>query len=64
LKFLGQIPIVQSIREGGDNGSPVAADGDSVTGIAFAEIAKKVAQQVHVRNIAKAPTKKVKISRK
>lgn len=64
LKFLGQIPIVQSICEGGDSGVPVAADNESATGLAFAEVAKKVARQVHVRNIAKAPTKKVKISRK
>ncbi len=64
LKFLGQIPIVQSIREGGDNGVPVAADAESITGQAFADVAKQVAQQVHVRNIQKAPTKKVKITRK
>jgi ATP-binding protein involved in chromosome partitioning len=64
LKLLGQIPIVQSIREGGDSGTPVAADSDSVTGTAFAGIAKSVIHQVHLRNIQKAPTKKVKITRK
>lgn len=64
LKLLGQIPIVQSIREGGDNGTPVAADTDSVTGMAFAEVAKSIAHQVHIRNIERAPTKKVKITRK
>ena len=64
LPFLGQIPIVQSIREGGDYGTPVAADRDSMTGAAFAEVAKNVMHRVHIRNIQLAPTKKVKISRK
>jgi ATP-binding protein involved in chromosome partitioning len=64
LKLLGQIPIVQSIREGGDQGTPVAAETDSITGIAFAELAKSLAHQVHIRNIERAPTKKVKITRK
>ena len=35
VPLLGQIPIVQSICEGGDNGTPVVLDGDSVTGRAF-----------------------------
>ncbi|QGY44602.1 P-loop NTPase [Maribellus comscasis] len=64
LKLLGQIPIVQSIREGGDAGTPVAANGETVTGMAFTELAKSVKHQVHLRNIQKAPTKKVKITRK
>lgn len=64
LPLLGQIPIVQSIREGGDSGTPVAVNSDSVTGAAFAEVAKNVAHQTHLRNIKRAPTKKVKITRK
>ncbi len=64
IPFLGQIPIVQSIREGGDSGMPSALDKESVTGLAFAEIAKKVEHRIHLRNIQRAPTKKVKISRK
>jgi ATP-binding protein involved in chromosome partitioning len=64
LTLLGQIPIVQSIREGGDNGIPVALKEDSVTGQAFAEVAKNVVHRVHIRNIQMAPTKKVKVSRK
>ncbi|MEZ5104607.1 MAG: Mrp/NBP35 family ATP-binding protein [Draconibacterium sp.] len=64
LPFLGQIPIVQSIREGGDSGNPVAANGDTVTGAAFEEVAKNVMHRVHIRNIQLAPTKKVKITRK
>ena len=64
LKLLGQIPIVQSMREGGDSGVPIAADTGSVTGLAFAEVARNVIHQLHLRNIQRAPTKKVKITRK
>ena len=64
LKLLGQIPIVQSIREGGDKGIPSAVNAGSVTGMAFAEVAKNLVHQVHVRNIERAPTQKVKITRK
>jgi ATP-binding protein involved in chromosome partitioning len=64
LKLLGQIPIVQSIREGGDQGIPSATDPNSVTGTAFAEVAKNLIHQLHIRNIERAPTKKVKITRK
>ena len=63
LNFLGQIPIVQRIREGGDSGNPVAKDSDSITGMAFAEIAVNLKHRVHIRNIQMAPTKKVKVSR-
>lgn len=64
LKLLGQIPLVQSIREGGDQGIPSAANPDSITGLAFADVAKNLMHQLHVRNIQRAPTKKVKITRK
>lgn len=64
ITLLGQVPLVQSIREGGDNGNPVAADGNSVTGMAFADMAEKVIKAVRIRNIEMAPTKKVKISRR
>lgn len=64
IPFLGQIPIVQSIREGGDTGTPVTTNTDSVTGAAFVEVAKNMEHRVHIRNIKLAPTKKVEISRK
>lgn len=50
VPLLGQIPIVQSIREGGDSGKPVALDPDTVTGNAFAELAIKVVERVNYRN--------------
>ena len=48
--LLGQIPIVQSIREGGDDGQPVALNADSVTGMAFAQLAENVVEAVDKRN--------------
>ena len=43
IPLLGQIPIVQSIREGGDAGEPVALS-SRPDGLAFIEIAKKLAE--------------------
>ncbi len=64
LKLLGQIPIVQSIREGGDEGIPSALHTETVIGMAFSEVAKNLVHQIHLRNIERAPTKKVRITRK
>jgi ATP-binding protein involved in chromosome partitioning len=59
--LLGQIPIVQSIREGGDSGNPVALDGSTMIGKAFNDLASSVAQQVAIRNANLEPTKVVEI---
>ncbi|HBL74355.1 MAG: sodium:proton antiporter [Bacteroidetes bacterium GWF2_42_66] len=64
LVLMGQIPIVQSIREGGDSGNPSAADPASPVGQAFAEIAESLITQLKIRNRDIDPTKKVKVSRK
>ncbi len=45
IPFLGQIPLVQGIREGGDNGEPVAL-GSRPDSQAFLEIARKLAESV------------------
>ncbi|GAB3421514.1 Mrp/NBP35 family ATP-binding protein [Niabella aquatica] len=44
LPFLGEIPLVQSIREGGDIGIPVMMSDDEITKQAFMELADKVAR--------------------
>jgi ATP-binding protein involved in chromosome partitioning len=60
--FLGEIPLVQSIREAGDVGHPVALqDGTSLEG-AFVEIAKNMAAQLVKRNKNLPPTEIVKIT--
>lgn len=61
LAFLGQIPLVQSIREGGDNGIPAMEGTDLVTQKAFEDFAGLTARNIAIRN-AKAPqTKPVEI---
>jgi ATP-binding protein involved in chromosome partitioning len=60
VPLLGQIPLVQSIREGSDNGEPVAL-ADSVTGNAFLALAQEVVKKVGQRNAEQAPTIKVQI---
>ncbi|WP_071147253.1 Mrp/NBP35 family ATP-binding protein [Bacteroides ihuae] len=61
VPLLGQIPIVQSICESGDNGTPVALDEDSVTGRAFLSLAASMVRQVDRRNVEAAPTKIVEM---
>lgn len=46
LRLLGQIPIVQSIMEGGETGAPVALDENTVTGQAFRDLALHVIEAV------------------
>ena len=60
VPLLGQIPIVQSICENGDKGTPVALDENSVTGQAFIELARNVVAQTEKRNAEMAPTQIVK----
>ena len=62
VPLLGQIPIVQGIREGGDEGKPVALDGSTIIGHAFDQLAETVAQQIAIRNANLAPTKIVEIT--
>ena len=45
IPLLGQIPIVQSIREGGDAGEP-AALGSRPDSLAFLDLAAKLAEQI------------------
>jgi ATP-binding protein involved in chromosome partitioning len=50
LPFLGQIPLVQNIREGGDIGVPVMMTDDSITKKAFEEFASHVVRSISMRN--------------
>jgi len=50
LPFLGQIPLVQSIREGGDIGVPIMMGDDEITKKAFEEVAGHVVRSVSMRN--------------
>ena len=61
VPFLGEIPIVQSIRESGDEGQPVVLK-DEVTAKSFMKLASNLAQQIAIRNATKDKTKVVEIN--
>src|SRR6185503_12052994 len=50
IPFLGQIPLVQSIREGGDAGVPAMMSDDEVTKKAFRAFASDVVRSISMRN--------------
>ncbi len=50
LPFLGEIPLVQGIREGGDKGKPIMISDDTVSRRAFEEFAAHVARSISMRN--------------
>lgn len=56
VPLLAQIPLVQSICDSGDKGEP-AALGESMTGMAFLNLAQAVVTVVNRRNREQAPTK-------
>lgn len=60
-ELLGQIPLVQSIREGGDDGKPVALNVDSITGMAFNSLADKLVDAIDKRNKDLPPTAVVEV---
>jgi ATP-binding protein involved in chromosome partitioning len=50
IPFLGQIPLVQSIREGGDQGVPIMVSDDKVSRKAFEDFAAAAARSISMRN--------------
>jgi len=50
MNFLGQIPLVQSIREGGDKGAPAMLGGDIQTQEAFSLFAAETIRAIAVAN--------------
>ena len=58
VKLLGQVPLVQSVREGGDQGNPIAT-GSSIVAEAFNNLSQSVAQQVAIRNAVIEPAQRV-----
>ncbi|CAN1549659.1 Mrp ATPases involved in chromosome partitioning [Flavobacteriaceae bacterium] len=62
VAFLGEVPIVQSIREAGDYGRPAALQVGSVIENVFEEITRNVVQEVVNRNENLAPTEAIKIT--
>jgi ATP-binding protein involved in chromosome partitioning len=62
VPFLGEVPLVQSIREAGDYGRPAALQTDSTLEKVFEEIARNVVQETVSRNENLAPTEAIKIT--
>lgn len=61
LPFLGEIPLIQSIREGGDKGIPAIADDEYAAKEVFMQLAQNVARNVSIRNANLEPTKVVQV---
>jgi ATP-binding protein involved in chromosome partitioning len=55
ISFLGEVPLELKIRQGGDRGLPVVVgQPDSAEGLAFIELAKKVAQRISQENATRS----------
>ena len=63
LPLLAQIPVVESICESGDAGTPAALNTETMTGLAFINLAQAVVTVVNRRNKEQAPTNIVKVTR-
>lgn len=59
--LLGQVPLVQGIREGGDKGEPIILDENSDSAKAFTTVAENTLRQVSIRNEMLAPTEIVNV---
>lgn len=62
VPFLGEVPIVQSIREAGDYGRPAAMQAGSIIETVFEEITRNVVREVINRNESLPATEAVKIT--
>lgn len=60
--LLGQVPLVMSVREGGDSGKPIVLDANNPASKVFFEIAEELKKSVAERNAKIAPTQVVEIT--
>jgi len=61
VPMLGQIPLVQSIRESGDSGLPAVMK-EGITATAFKDLSESLARQIAIRNANFEQTRKVEIN--
>ncbi len=59
--LLGQVPLVQAVREGGDAGQPIILQESNPAAEALLKVARNTIQQVALRHEMLAPTKKVQV---
>ncbi|MBR2647405.1 MAG: Mrp/NBP35 family ATP-binding protein [Sediminibacterium sp.] len=62
LPFLGQVPLVQSIREGGDDGMPAMIASESLAKNAFREFTAKAVRNIALRNANMPNTKLIEVT--
>lgn len=62
LAFLGQIPLIQSIREGGDNGVPAMVGDDVLSRQAFRDFVSATVRNIAIRNANLSVTKPVEVT--
>lgn len=62
VPFLGEIPLVQSIREAGDVGHPAALQKETPVGKAFIEMTRNVVRETVRRNKTLPPTESIQIT--
>jgi ATP-binding protein involved in chromosome partitioning len=60
--LLGQVPLIQSVREGADAGLPVMLHPEAENAKAFMRIAEGLVKAVNKRNTEQGPTKRVEIT--
>jgi ATP-binding protein involved in chromosome partitioning len=62
VPFLGEIPLIQSVREAGDFGRPAAMQTATIVQESFNKITQNIAQEVVRRNSDLPPTDAIKIT--
>ena len=62
IPFLGEIPLVQSIREAGDNGRPAALQENTTLSNAFEKLTKGVIKELENRNEVLPPTEAIQMT--
>jgi ATP-binding protein involved in chromosome partitioning len=61
IPFLGEIPLVQGIREGGDKGVPIMAGDDAITKKAFIDFAGQAVRGISMRKANMEATKVLEV---
>ncbi len=62
ISFLGEIPLVQSIREAGDSGRPAVLQEETPLAKAFEKITKEVIKELNNRNEILPPTEVIQMT--
>jgi ATP-binding protein involved in chromosome partitioning len=62
LNFLGQIPLIQTIREGGDEGTPAMAGNDQLSKQAFTNAVSNIVRNIAIRNANLPKTKVIEVA--